>query len=124
MKAYSLLIALALAACTHAPAPRPAPPAVIGRELLVHVAVLGELPENALTGVKVTALTDDGKEVNLGATFVGVIHLDKEMLRRNHANVLLFCLPPYFRCVALRVADDDLYRFNEYWVDLPKIVYR
>lgn len=118
------VVAIALAGCIQAPPPRPTPPPVAGPELLVRVSIACELPDNALSGVTVTAVTDEGKELKLGTTFGGLIRLQKETLRQNRANLLLFCLPPYFRCVALRVADDNLYAFDEYYVDLPKIVLR
>lgn len=83
-----------------------------------------QAPENALNGVLVTAITESGEEVLVGKTFGGIVRLNKQDLREKRARVLLSCAQPFFQCVALRIADQRLYEFDEYYVDLPRVVLR
>jgi len=118
-----LSTAFALACAVQPPPYHVAPPAP-GPELMLRVSEAGSMPENALDGVLVTAVTDSGEEVLVGKTFGGIVRLNKQDLRAKHARVLLLCAQPFFQCVALRIADQRLYDFDEYWVDLPRVVLR
>jgi hypothetical protein len=122
MRTIALLAVVTLTSCA-APAPRPMPPAHAGPELVVHVEEAGDPHLEGLSGVTVTAITADGREIPAGRTFGGDVRLDKASLRAENARLLLFCLEAH-HCVALRIANDSLYDFDEYWVDLPKLVLR
>jgi hypothetical protein len=118
----ALVLVAALSSCA-APPPRTTPLAHAGPELVVHVDEAGVLPTQALSGVTVVAITADGREVPAGKTFGGDVRLDKASLRAENARLLLFCVEAH-HCVALRIENDSLYDFDEYWVDLPRIVLR
>jgi len=101
----------------------PKPPAIAGPELAIHVFADCDRPEIALSGVEVTAITADGHELKLGHTFGDLIRINKAKLRASDARGLLLC-EEHFHCVALRISEESLYAFDEYYVDLPKVTVR
>lgn len=109
--------------CATSAATVPAPPVVAGPELALHVFAACDQPEVSLSGVEVTAISADGRELKLGHTFGDLIRINKAKLRADDARVLLVCAE-YFECVALRIDEQNLYAFDEYYVDLPKVTVR
>lgn len=119
---FVAMLGVVLAACASNP-PQPARPPLPGPRLTIHVYRACDTPAAMLSGVAISAVTADGREVSLGSTHAGAITLEKARLRAEHARLLLFSLK-YSETVVLRIDEQDLYAFDEYFVDLPMMVYR
>ena len=121
---YAALVLLLAMSCTTARPPRSAPSPQPGPDLVFHVYVHGQQPEAAVNGCVVTAIGHNGEEIILGKTFGSDLRVSKAKLQEMDARVLLFCGGPLFECVALKVAEQQLYAYDEYYVDLPLVILR
>src|SRR5437588_4429162 len=118
----SIILLSFVIACAPRPPVQLVPPPAAGPRLKIFVYQIGATSQVLLPGVAVTGITVDGRELQLGTTTAGSITLEKDKLRAENVRLLLFCAR-YFECVALRVEEQQLYEFDEYYVDLPQVNY-
>ena len=128
-RGLALLVAVGTAVACRVPNPVISPPAAPGPELTFFVRAAGQLPLQDLSGVRVTGITAEGARAEFGRTWAGKLTLQKDRLRSESIQVLMFCLDG-FHCSAYDLASEteprapSLYDFDEWNVDLaPFVVY-